>query len=339
MKLLSTLLILLPLAALAQPQITAGNMPQAGDVYTYGVSYADFDADEIAANTGANQTWDFSTFAADEDIVQSVVAASSTPFAATFPTANLAIVVNDAEYSFLTASASALNLSGVAVGGADENIAIVYSNPELLYSLPFNHQTSFTDDYGGNGTIQGFDITIDGDVTFVGDGYGTLVLPSGTYPNCVRFSSTKTELLTFLGFPSETTINRWVWFSADHRFIVASFEEFVSTDGITEESAFTTYVRASGPTSVEAAPSPSTFKVYPNPVQSGSDLAIEWQATESVELTLLNLAGQTVFTDRVTFTAGRNSLNQAVAAHPAGMYFMRVVDAKGKSSVQRLVIR
>ena len=339
MKLLSTLLIMLPLAALAQPQITAGNMPQAGDVYSYGISYADFDPAEMDSNTGANYTWDFSTFTADDDIVQSVVAASSTPFTATFPTANLALVSNEVEYSFFTTSASSLVSNGIAYGGVDENVAIVYTDPELLCNLPFNHQSSFTDDFGGNTTIQGFDVIIDGDVTFAGDGYGTLILPSGTYPNCVRYRSTKTETLTFFGIPSITIINTWVWFSADHRYIVANFEEFVSTDGEISESTYTTFVRSAGPTSVEAAPSSSTFSIYPNPVQAGGTIGLDWHKTESVELALLNLAGQTVFTERVALTAGRNSLNLALAAQPAGVYFMRVVDTQGAASVQRLVIR
>jgi hypothetical protein len=338
MKLLSTLLIFLPFAALAQPQITAGNMPQVGDVYTYGISYAAFDPTEIAAAAGANQTWDFSTFMADEEVVQSVVAPSSTPFAATYPDANLVIVSSTEEFLFLTSTSSALSSHGFAIG-AEESIALVYSNPELLYNVPFNHQTSFTDTYGGTSTIQGFDIVTTGDVIVTGDAYGTLILPSGTYPNCVRVLSTITEEVSFLGFPSVSSIKRWTWFSADHRYQVASFEEFTVTDGKSEESSYAAVVRSAGPTSVEAAPSPSTFKVYPNPVQSGGDLVIEWQATESIELTLLNLAGQIVFNERVALTAGRNSLNPAIAAQPAGVYFMRVVDAKGATFVQRLVIR
>jgi hypothetical protein len=339
MKLLSTLFLALPLAALAQPQITAGNMPQVGDVYTYGFSYSDFDPAEITAASGANQTWDFSSFTVDEELTQSAVSAASTPFAAAFPDANLALMSNEVEYVFLSSTSTSLSSYGIAIG-ADESIALVYSNPELLYNLPFNHQTAFTDTYGGTSNIQGFDIVTTGEVSTTGDAYGTLILPSGTYPNCVRVYSTVTETVSFLGFPSVSTIQSWTWFSADHRYVMASFEAYTTSDGKTQETSYMAYVRSAvGPTTVEASAAVSHFSISPNPMQAGNSVSINWPVAETVDLAVLNLAGQVVFTDRVTLQAGRNSLNPALAAQPTGVYFMRVVDAKGALSVQRLVIR
>lgn len=340
MKQIYSLLLALavPCVALAQAQITSANMPQVGDVYNFTVSYDDFNAVEIAAASGANQTWDFSDFANGESMDMTVVAASSTPFAAEFPGSNLAFVIDEAEYTFLTSTASSVMIDGIAFSGED-GVSIGYDNAELVYNLPFNHQTSFTDTYGGSGNIQGFDFTVDGDVTFTGDGYGTLILPSGTYPNCVRYSNTKTESITFLGFPSTTTINSWIWVSADHRYVVAGFEEYLSPDGGKDQATYTSYVRNSGPTSVIDVVADFNPTVYPNPVQANGTLMLDWDLQETVELTLMNLAGQIVFSDHVALNKGSNVLHPSIAARATGMYFLRVVDSEGASSVKRLVIR
>jgi hypothetical protein len=322
--------------ALTQPQITADNLPQIGDSYTFSYTSDQIDPEVLDAASGPNQVWDFSDHSNSIQGEISVVAPASTPFAESFPEANVVLKHGFDLYEFCNSTTDTFEQVGYAA--SFQGHVMNFVNAKLLLSFPLNHQTNFSDSFNGS-LDQGFIVSgVEGFTALSGDGYGTLILPSGAYPNCVRYRSTVTQSVTTGNYLVTSTSTRWTWLSADHRYIMAMVVMETHTD-FPGETFYSTSLRMLSPTSVEAAPSPSTFKVYPNPVQSGGDLVLDWQATESVELTLLNLAGQIVFNDRVALTAGRNSLNAAVAAQPAGVYFIRVVDAKGALSVQHLVIR
>ena len=93
MKHFFTLLFFILLAGLirvsAQPTLTAANsQPQAGDII--GSQYA-YTTGVTIGSTGANQVWDYSGLTDSAAIsVIHFMSPSGTPYAATFPAANLA---------------------------------------------------------------------------------------------------------------------------------------------------------------------------------------------------------------------------------------------------------
>jgi hypothetical protein len=85
-----------------------------------------------------------------------------------------------------------------------------------------------------------------------------------------------------------------------------------------------------------------TFKVYPNPVSSGSNVTLEWKETEEgyYIAQLINQSGQAVFTKEIWIDAEARVLSLDLPTAIAGNYFIRVVNKKsGKNSTEKIIIQ
>ena len=84
------------------------------------------------------------------------------------------------------------------------------------------------------------------------------------------------------------------------------------------------------------------FKVFPNPVQAGTSLQIEWKEKEtgSFILQLLNPSGQLTFTKEMWINDEARVLNLQLPSVAAGNYFLRMTNKKsGKSYTEKLIIQ
>ncbi len=85
-----------------------------------------------------------------------------------------------------------------------------------------------------------------------------------------------------------------------------------------------------------------TFKVYPNPASSGSNVNLEWKEKEEGYYTvqLLNQSGQVVFTKEIWIDAEARVLNLDLPSVTVGGYFIRVTNKKsGKNSTEKIIIQ
>jgi hypothetical protein len=90
-----------------------------------------------------------------------------------------------------------------------------------------------------------------------------------------------------------------------------------------------------------ADPSEDLFKVFPNPVPSGSDLNLELKQTEEGYYTLqiLNQSGQSVHQEEIWIDAEARLLNIDVPAVAAGTYFLALTNKRsGKRSTKKIII-
>jgi hypothetical protein len=84
------------------------------------------------------------------------------------------------------------------------------------------------------------------------------------------------------------------------------------------------------------------FKVFPNPVPSGSNLTIEWKQTEEgyYTLQLLNQSGQSVHQQEIWIDKDARMLNINVPPVAAGSYFLVLANKKsGKKFTEKIVIQ
>jgi hypothetical protein len=131
---------------------------------------------------GANAEWDISGIS--YTMVASgtqFVAPSATPYAASYPTSDLARWVampNGLKYSYLLADAQGLYL---LADGVDASGGSVYVNGKTVLQFPFVYNTSFTDSYTLNGSEE--------TQTRTYSAYGTLTTHLGTFTNVVKVSS------------------------------------------------------------------------------------------------------------------------------------------------------
>lgn len=83
------------------------------------------------------------------------------------------------------------------------------------------------------------------------------------------------------------------------------------------------------------------FKVFPNPIQSGASLNIEWKQPEEGEymLQLFNQSGQLIFNKAMWIDKDARVLNLEIPNVAAGNYFLRMTNKpSGKSYSEKIII-
>ncbi|MCC7030394.1 MAG: T9SS type A sorting domain-containing protein [Chitinophagaceae bacterium] len=190
------------------------------------------------ATTGANASWDASGLvkdAATPIINYTVSAPAGTTYAADYTNANwhftdpalLAILGN----TYYNLSADSFVLWGAHVTGSAYEI---YDNPEMDLAFPFAYNqivnnTYSKTNYTAAGGISSYQT---GNVTLTYDGYGTLILPNGTYNNVVRIKKVRTNDLG-------PTLTSYYWYNSVNGANLLMYEEKA---GGTPNAAFNTNV-------------------------------------------------------------------------------------------------
>lgn len=136
---------------------------------------------------GANQTWDLSTITVQPVGTLDFIAASTTPYAANYPTANWVwaqtMTGEATDYVYLSITSSGIEVVASDVPSATNN----YSDPKRILQFPMSLGQSFTDAY----------VDMDGpsSVTWSYTGHGTAITPMGTYPDLAKVVSTEDDIL------------------------------------------------------------------------------------------------------------------------------------------------
>ena len=210
MKTIITLLVCLfmfQLTVFCQPVITKNDMPAAGDTIRYRSTM--FAAGLNYQQTGLNFTWDFSSLNGNTMGADTFVAMNTTPlmyqlaFLLGSNNANLASPQTDLTfipgfamtdiYNFYKNTTASYNMAGMGVKITGLPIPIKYNAPDVIYRFPItvgsqdSCQVSFSQGVPGLGYL---DIRKKRH-NYV-DGWGTLILPTGTFQT-VRVKSVITE--------------------------------------------------------------------------------------------------------------------------------------------------
>lgn len=201
-------------SATAQPVFSTSNLPVAGltiewkNADTFGI---------VPGPGGAQQQWNFSQLSVlSGSFSQSYVAPSSSPYAASFPTATLAEQADTAwsYYKLANGRWTRLGEQSVSVQSGE------WANPLDVAKVPWSFNESINDDAQHQFTSEGVTIRRTGTMTGKYDGYGTLVLPQGTFKNVVRIAYRQIIKDTSdfvvgpvtMGTGITTDIVSWVWF-------------------------------------------------------------------------------------------------------------------------------
>ena len=297
---------LLPLSAFSQPAINLANMPQTGDQVMISIC-----SDPIApGNSGEMQTWDMGGLTEQEEQSFTYIDPATAPRIDSFPDANLVAQNWSGDYSFYQVSASGLKILGhVASIPPDDTSLVISDQAEQLLELPYTYNHSHTSTFTGSSWVPGFgEFPFDGSLNFEADGYGTLILPNGTYENVVRYHFYREQVNYINGIPSTTqTKEQWAWVSAEYRFWLLLMEENFDGFNTTSLVWYDKNPYPASPAGISESVS-KHFEMYPNPVKSGNNLHIEWESGENVEVTLIAVNGQIVEQHSHVFQPGINTV-------------------------------
>lgn len=169
------------LAVCAQPVVQHANMAPVGS--SFPVHVVTDAGNSNPALEGANVTWDFSSATLLMNMgTVSWMDPAATPQGAGYPASNLAqriVLTSGTTYNYYDLQPAKLDQLADNVGGSTVS---VFTDPKQLLAFPFNYQDSFEDTFAANG---GATETYTRSYT----GYGTVILPTGTYTNVMKMTS------------------------------------------------------------------------------------------------------------------------------------------------------
>lgn len=155
-----------------------------------GIRYTRYKCDTtgiVAGAGGENAIWDFSNISLAPTFIDAgtYVLPGLTQYSTSFPDANLAEVLSSNQTFYYTDNADSISLLGYVTVSGTNISQVTYTDPFTLLSYPFTYGDNFSDIAARTYA------NITGTATYnvTADGYGTLVLPIGTFHNVLRLHS------------------------------------------------------------------------------------------------------------------------------------------------------
>jgi len=326
----------------AQVTITSADMPQAGTTYPL-VNAAILDL-SLGELSGEGVTWDASNLVPIADAPLTPVSMSeasvtaalvfNSPFNSAyqcdfflpteFPDLGVDIGIPlDGFNNFYQTDGSAYTVAGIGLSASGFDLPVTYDDKDEIIPLPLEYGSEMT-------STAAFNLDLTGILSYglvqerqvVVDGWGTLILPSGSYDvlrTRTDLTATDDVFIEQLGDPF--TIDReqttYQWWGVGTGFplleiteivglsVIGSYQDFAQNNGIAEDGS--------------TGQHPS---IYPNPAAAGDEI----QFGQTASWTLLDAKGNEVI-------SGQGSMLTVPSWITSGMYILRM-----GNQAQRLII-
>jgi hypothetical protein len=315
-----------PIAAYAQPTIGPASSMLPGDnsVIHFG-PLVDFHA------TGTpNVTWDHSAF----------VATSSENAEYVAPTAGAPAGTTVTEYSggdFRThykATAAAMEMIGVQ--SASQQVDFSCPNGMAVIPYPLSYGTQTTDAFNCAGIISGFPMTRNGETTFNGTGWGTLILPYGIVDNVLMVDMQQTMVDNVAGQQFNYAAQMQIFMKPGVRQPVFG----IYTAGYVglEQTTYTRMLDQVALGMDEAMSNAIGIDIMPNPATDR--IEVVYSATGAgMSFDVFDSMGRIVLSSSNTASAV-GALREVidVSTLASGTYNLRLTDRNGASGVKRFVV-
>ncbi len=303
----------------AQPTLTAAsNNPVVGDVLFFHA------CDTTGVNmgtTGASVTWNFASLSQTGLDTTTYVSCPTTPYCDSFPGSNIAATDQHGNYSYYVTNSGALSY----LGYQNSTTSLHYTNPIDYIYFPLSYNSQHTDT--GVNTFTGGNITyID---SFKCDGYGTLILPSGTYYNVLRIHETQNAIETYLS-------STYYWRSEYYLWYIAGTHAALCYMGYDTTGTGSSHISYVGYTSRNTTAVPNvilnqgTFNLFPNPAYDA--LNIETDPAVFSNCSITNYIGAVVM--QYDIRSAQTTLD--IKNLPPGLYYFKITGASG-SAIKKFV--
>lgn len=297
---------------LAQPVLTAANTnPVIGDNYTMAFNS---NVPFTPATPGANQTWNYSTLTTTSNI--GVTASSAA--GSIIPTASLKVEYVGGTTNFYSTTST----EQVQLGIQAPSISMIYSNPEKMLQFPFQMGSSFSDDWKTT-FVSGMPFIRTGTTTVSAIGYGTLILPSGTFTDVLLVSFQQDYSDSTSGTEFGTYLNEAQFFYKPgyHQPILSLSNLTTNTIGGSSTNPSYFYM-STGPSSLKDENLNNNISIYPNPTKDKITVSfVDNQQYNNVRFNLIDITGK-ILSIKVTQT--QNAYTIEPSKLPSGTYRLAV---------------
>lgn len=297
----------------AQHTLTAAFNPAIGDID----SQTTLDtAGLFLGSSGTSQVWNYTGISTGTNAPYgyTYVPMSSVPNSSLYTTGTIAADVGIGGIYYVYSNTSSKVEWLGATQPTPSNCGI-YSDPQIIYSLPFMYGSSITDTFNQTNPT-----TRTGTTTASGDGTGTLQLPSGTYPNILKLTTTFYET----GGPNTITSVENQYYSALSKFPLLTVGTLTSSIyGIMKYGTINTPFTLGVLSSVDI----NNPNVFPNPITNG-ELFLTDQKNEILSVSFNNVLGQTV---KTVYFGNKTTDNKKVDVSELakGVYYLRIDSNQG----------
>lgn len=306
----------------AQPTLNHSNLsPVAGEKF---YQYTCATSGVTNGASGAGVTWNFSGLTTLYTDSLEYIACMSTPYCDTFPGSTLAVDHGGGYYEYYITDADQFAVSGYG----DAPYSEYYSDPISLLNYPMTYGTTSIDTYAYSQPSAPY--YSNGVDTFHGDAWGTLILPSGTFPNTLRvhlrLSVHDSDLSG--GSPAVITDNYndlYFWYTPGfHNPLLMMYYDTSGTGTPTLQDVLYYTAPASLKTN-NSIVAQENAEVYPNPVSDLLHIRYNAPVAQTITVSLTDMAGRVVGSSLTKdVSTGANELTYPVNTLPAGMYIMKL---------------
>ncbi|MBL1222329.1 T9SS type A sorting domain-containing protein [Chryseobacterium sp. L7] len=329
MKKLNFLLSLtVGIMAYAQPTVTRSgvdriNVPitfRSGDVSTTAIT---------AGSAGANITWDFSAYTGDTPITANTNACPGQTNCFRFPTANrITNPIAADTYDFNIISDTEATMIGTYFGPALGDGTITYTDPLINFKFPVTYLQQFDETYQFNTVSATMNSSEAGQQSFLADGYGTVITPTGTYNNVLRVKRMRTATQTSPGLPPMSYTNEsYQWISQASGTVLSFGINTFTINGTTNITKTISYLVPGALSTSETAKSKTDISLYPNP---GSDI-IHLKSDEEIKnIMITSLDGKSVLK-----TSDMKKID--ISKLPKGVYILKGELKNGNTVSKKLI--
>ena len=323
------ILILLTTRLFAQPVISSQDVsPIVGDTITLEGSFGPLPT--TTGGNGANQIWDYSSLTSTITGSTIYISALSTPTAGSFPSANLCVVGTDTlnRYHYFNSNSTSYSHLGVAsVSGIAHKITnglTFYRFPMVYNTSSTEHATSYLSSPGSATT------TIKSHRIWNYVGYGTLILPSGTYNNVLKVIFTRIDtqiaLNNILNIQCDTSTS---WFCPGIHLPALNHTIGYIQYGIgapvtrSERYGYTSKIQ---PLQNEELKARLKFNAFPNPVDDVLNLRFQLEKPVEVVVNVLALNASNLKTVRYdpVNTSQEIAIKVPMENMPTGIYLIDI---------------
>lgn len=339
-KIISTILyiFLFPFALFPQVILTDVNIPSLSDIETE----VSIDPTGILpGDVGPNQKWTFTNLVLKDSMSDNWINPAITPYFNTFPLSNICLL--DTCYNYYINKDTSIELIGLV----SNNTVIKYTNPYTILTFPFTYNSAYSDSFAASVNIDSGFIYQTGYVTGIGDAYGVLTLPIGTFNNALRIKHiiTTVDSSTTYQISLKTVDTIYEWYVPGKKYYV--FKIINSSSSLPGYGSWNTttayYNPGSISTNVEVLSNklPLDFKLnqnFPNPFNPTTNISYQITGSVNVKLIVYNVLGKEIRTlVNKRQDAGIYQVEFNAADLPSGEYFYRL-EAGNYSESKKLII-
>ena len=301
------------------PTLTSSNSaPQPGDSFTR------YNADTtgiVPGDSGSGKTWDFSNLVVGSTfLIYNYVAPSTTPYGTLFPDATVSYM-NDPVYGYYKVTSSDYE----TIGLSSSLNSWIYSDPEIMITYPFSFGSNLVDNLYATSFYQGINHYRIGTRTTVADGYGTLIMPSGTYNNLLRLKviqsysdSSSTNVVHVYGVT-------YSWYDGVNKTPALTISTLSNTVGGTTSTVKMVNVSSAVSGVADTKIQQETIVICPNPVTEKLSVVLpgNWSINESI-LSIYSTCGLLMKQQPIS----DKSFKLDISTFSSGIYIVKITGNK-----------